>query len=85
MKSKPLRKKDMSKTKYLSNSELEQYLQFECIFLESQLEIIRKKTPSSEIEEKTDEQGNKYKSVKAAYIKKLVQIVTGGSYNFEIK
>lgn len=74
----------MSKQKYFSESELKLFSQHNPIFNESQMKIINRKTPKSQIEEKT-ENGITYKSVKASYVKALVNLVTGGNYSFIIK
>ena len=70
----------------LTKSEVE-FLQSITIpeFSTEQINEIRKRTPESEIEVKTDKQGFKYKSVKAAYVKKRMIQIFGWNYSFEIK
>lgn len=74
----------MRNANYFTAKELEMFESQNPIFNESQMKIINRKTPDSEIEMKTDKSGFKYKSVKAAYIKALVTLVTGGNYSFEV-
>jgi len=75
----------MRKANYFTTQELELYISQDGIFNESQMKIINRKTPESEIEIKKDESGFEYKSVKAAYVKALVNMVSGGNFSFEIK
>lgn len=74
----------MRKASYFTKGELEMFTSQNAIFNEAQMKIINRKTPESELEIKTDKGGFKYKSVKAAYVKALVTMVTGGNYCFEI-
>ena len=74
----------MRKASYFTPSELELYNQFSPLFNDAQMKVINRKTPEAEVETKTDKNGFKYKSVKAAYVKALVTLVTGGNYDFEI-
>lgn len=69
---------------YFTEAELKMFLTNKPLFNERQMKFINRKTPESEIEIKTDKGGFKYKSVKAAYVKALVTMVTGGNYDFEI-
>lgn len=75
----------MRKANYFTPTELKLFNGQNPIFNEAQMKIINRKTPDSEVEIKTDKSGFKYKSVKAAYVKALVMLVTGGNYCFEIK
>jgi len=73
------------KNQYFTKEEISFFSDQNPIFNERQMSFINKKTPKSEIEEKTDKAGNKYKAVKSGYIKALVMLVTGGNFSFEIK
>ena len=75
----------MRKANYFTPSELALFNAQEPIFNEAQMKIINRKTPKSEIEVKTDKSGFTYKSIKAAYVKALVTLVTGGNFSFEVK
>lgn len=75
----------MRKTNYFTPSELAMFETQNPIFNKEQMKFINRKTPASELEIKEDKEGHNYKSVKAAYIKALVTLVTGGNYSFEIK
>lgn len=74
----------MAKNKYLNKQELELFNSVAPIFTAKQMEIINQRTPPSEVEEKKEDV-KIIKSVKAPYMKKLVTIITGGNYTFEIK
>jgi len=73
------------KNAYLNKEELALFNKMKPIFNQDQLNFINRRTPPSEIEEKVDDKGEKYRTVSAQYVKKVVTIVTGGNYNFEIK
>ena len=75
----------MRKSTYFTKSELAMFKKQGSIFNDDQMKIINRKTPKSEIEIKIDKSGFKHKSVKAAYVKALVMIVTGGNFSFEVK
>ena len=75
----------MRKGNYFNKTELELFSKQNPVFCKEQMKIINRTTPKSEIEIKTDKGGFKYKSVKAAYIKALVMLVSGGNFDFEIK
>lgn len=75
----------MRKANYFTPSELAMFNQQEPVFNKAQMKIINRKTPDSEIEIKQDESGFTYKSVKVAYVKALVSLVSGGNFSFEIK
>jgi hypothetical protein len=75
----------MRNANYFTPSELALFNALTPIFNEAQMKIINRKTPESEVEIKTDKSGFTYKSVKAAYVKALVTLVTGGNFCFEIK
>jgi len=75
----------MRKSTYFSKSELEMFNSQSPIFNESQMKILNRKTPASEIEVKQDKSGFAYKSVKVAYVKALIMLVSGGNFTFEIK
>lgn len=55
------------------------------VFTEEQIKLINAKTPKSEVEIKTDKNGFTYKSVKASYIKRRMNLIFGFNYSFEIK
>lgn len=75
----------MRKGTYFTKKELEMFNSQTPIFSGQQMKIINRKTPESEVEIKADKNGFKYKSVKAAYMKALLMLVTGGNFSFEIK
>ena len=75
----------MRKATYFTKSEVEFFSDFNPIFSKAQLKVINRKTPDSEVEVKTDKSGFTYKSVKAAYVKAFVMLVSGGNFSFEIK
>lgn len=74
----------MKSNTYFSKSEMALFESHNPIFNESQMKIINRKTPDSAIEIKTDKNGNKYKSVKADFVKAIVMLATGGRYDFHI-
>ena len=74
----------MASNRYLNKQELELFNKMNPIFSPDQMEIINQKTPTEEIEIK-EENGKRFKSVKASYVERLLTVVTGGQYNFEIK
>lgn len=74
----------MRNANYFTKNELAMFNGHNPIFDGSQMKIVNRKTPDSEVEVKTDKSGFKYKSVKSAYIKALVTLVTGGNYCFEV-
>ncbi|MGD2113411.1 MAG: hypothetical protein PVG07_00050 [Acidobacteriota bacterium] len=74
----------MRKANYFTKSELALFEGHKPVFDPSQMKIINRKTPDSEVEIKTDKSGFTYKSVKAAYVKALVTLVTGGNFCFEV-
>lgn len=53
-------------------------------FTTAQLNEIRKRTPESETEIKTDENGFKYKTIKGSYMKKKMNLVFGWDWDFQI-
>lgn len=53
-------------------------------FTKEQLHEIRKRTPASEVQNKTDENGRKYKTVSGAYMKKRLNIIFGWDWDFQI-
>ena len=53
----------MRKANYFTEKELELFNAHKPLFDESQMKIINRKTPASEIEVKTDRNGFKYKTV----------------------
>ena len=61
----------MNKSLYFTKSEFDE-TEFEGLtaFTKAQIKEIKRKTPISEIEEKEDDDGFKYKTVKGSYIKK---------------
>lgn len=65
--------------------ELKIYKNGNAIFNDEQMRLINKPTPEEYTEIKTDREGFTYKSVKVAYVKTLVNLVTGGNYSFIIK
>lgn len=75
----------MRKANYFTKSELEMFDSQDPIFNGKQMKIINRKTPASEVETKQDKSGFTYKSVKVAYVKALVSLVSGGNFSFEIK
>lgn len=75
----------MLNASYFTKTELEMFKSQSPIFNDVQMKFINRKTPYSEIEQKTDKSGFKHKSVKSGYVKALVTLVTGGNYSFEIK
>lgn len=76
----------MNKMYLFSKSEIEAMpATSQAIFNSHQIELIKAKTPKSEIEIKTDKNGFSYKSVKASYIKKRLSIIFGWNFDFEIK
>lgn len=75
----------MRKGSYFNKTELELFNNQSPIFSKTQMKIINRVTPKSEIEIKTDKGRFEYKSVKAAYVKALIMLVSGGKYSFEIK
>lgn len=68
--------------KYLSPNEIRASLNGG--FTKEQIDLIIKKTPSSEIETKKEANGKEYRTVKGHYIKKRLTIVFGFSYSFKI-
>jgi hypothetical protein len=74
----------MRNNTYFTKAELAMFGRQKPLFNDAQFKFINRKTPESEIEIKTDKSEFKYKSVKAAYVKALVTMVTGGNYDFEI-
>ncbi len=74
----------MRKGSYFTPSELALFNAQTPIFNGSQMKIVNRKTPPSEVEVKKDKSNFTYKSVKAAYVKALVTLVTGGKFDFEI-
>jgi len=73
------------KKNYFTPNELKLFNSQDPIFNEIQMKIVNRRTPESEVEVKTDKSGFEYKTVKAAYIKALVALVSGGNYSFQIK
>lgn len=67
---------------YISKQQIESLQN--AAFTQEQIEEIRKKTPSSEIENKTDENGHSYKSVKGSFMKKKMNLIFGWNYSFQI-
>lgn len=74
----------MRNNTYFTEAEMKMFLTNKPLFNERQMKFINRKTPEAETEIKTDKSGFKYKSVKAAYLKALVTMVTGANYDFEI-
>lgn len=54
------------------------------LLTEEQIKLINRRTPESEVTIKIDEGGNEYKSVKASYIKKMLNLIFDFDYDFEI-
>jgi hypothetical protein len=53
-------------------------------FHEWQINELRKRTPSSETQEKQDENGNKYKTVSGSFMKKRLNLIFGWDWDFQI-
>ena len=75
----------MKKSNYFTMLWSEMFGNHDSIFSRYQLKIINQPTPKEHIELKVDKDGFKYKSVKASYVKRLVMLVVGGNFDFEIK
>lgn len=67
-----------------TQKELNAFAAINPIFNDQQMAIINRPTPKEAIEIK-EENGRKFKSVKSAYAKAFVMMVTGGRYDFKIK
>lgn len=76
----------MKTSTLFTKSELGHFNNSNPIFTSKQISLINKKTPSSQIEIKKEEDTNhKYKSIKSDFAKMFVNMVTGGNYEFHIK
>lgn len=53
-------------------------------FTKDQIKQLSKPTPAKETETKEDEQGRKYKSVKASFMKRQMNLIFGFNYDFQI-
>lgn len=67
---------------YFSNSELKSM--FESYLTDEQILMINEPTPPEYIEMKKDEDGHQYKSVKAYYVKKRLNLIFGFGWNFKV-
>lgn len=74
----------MAPNRYLNKDELALFNSMSPIFNQAQMEFINKRTPPEEIEEKI-ENGKKFKTVKSSYVQRILTVITGGNYSFEIK
>lgn len=76
----------MNKTNYFTKGEfnLETIEEGILAFTKDQIKEIRKRTPKKEIEEKVDDDGFKYKTVKGAYVKKKLNLLFGWNFDFDI-
>jgi len=56
----------------------------DAVFTEKQIDLIKRKTPVSEIEI-VEKNNKRFKTVKASYMKKRMALIFGWDYDFEIK
>lgn len=81
MEAKPV--ENYTRSNYFTEEEISQFAN-DLILDEKQILLINEPTPESEIEYKEDEHGRKYKSVRAAYVKRRVNLIFGFNYVFKI-